>query len=282
MEPEKIMDDFRIRERPNYIQQGDEEELFTHAFRQKVPLILKGPTGCGKTRFVEHMASHLELPLITVSCHEDLTAADLVGRFLFKGDETIWQDGPLTLAVRYGGICYLDEIVEARKDTTVIIHSLTDDRRMLYIDQTQEVVRAHVDFMMVLSYNPGYQNVVKDLKQSTKQRFASLQFGYPDVETETEIVVSETGVDERTAESLASMAQEIRRLKGFGLEEGASTRLLVYAGRLIEDGMEPLTACRTSISHVLSDDPEMIESLNDIVNAYFGDMLAYEEVGGHE
>ncbi len=277
MEPAEIMDEFRVKNRPNYIQQGNEEELFQHAFRQRVPLILKGPTGCGKTRFVEHMASHLDLPLITVSCHEDLTAADLVGRFLFKGNETIWQDGPLTLAVRYGGICYLDEIVEARKDTTVIIHSLTDDRRMLYIDQTAEVLRAHEDFMMVLSYNPGYQNVVKDLKQSTKQRFASLNFEYPPVETETRIVTSETGVDEETAERLAQMAGEIRRLKGFGLEEGASTRLLVYAGRLIVDGMDPLTACTTSVSHVLSDDPEMIESVNDIVNAYFGDILAHEE-----
>ncbi len=282
MDPREVMDEFRILQRPNYIPQGNEEELFQHAFRQKVPLILKGPTGCGKTRFVEHMASHLDLPLITVSCHEDLTAADLVGRFLFKGDETVWQDGPLTLAVRYGAICYLDEIVEARKDTTVIIHSLTDDRRMLYMDQTGEVLRAHSDFMMVLSYNPGYQNVVKDLKQSTKQRFASLQFDYPEVETETRIVASETGVDEEMARQLASMACEIRRLKGFGLEEGASTRLLVYAGRLIEDGMEVLTACRTSISNVLSDDPEMIESVNDIVNAYFGDMLAHEEADAQQ
>jgi nitric oxide reductase NorQ protein len=276
MDPEEIMDSFRLDTRPNYIPQGNEEELFTHAFRQRVPLILKGPTGCGKTRFVEHMASHLDLPLVTVSCHEDLTAADLVGRFLFKGNETVWQDGPLTLAVRYGAICYLDEIVEARKDTTVIIHSLTDDRRMLFIDQTGEVLRAHADFMMVLSYNPGYQNVVKDLKQSTKQRFASLQFGYPPADTETRIVVSETGVEEETARQLAEMAGEIRQLKGFGLEEGASTRLLVYAGRLIQDGMDPLTACTTSISNVLSDDPEMIESLQDIVNAHFGDVMAHE------
>lgn len=272
------LDGFRVPERPNYVPQQNEEELFIHAFEQQIPLVLKGPTGCGKTRFVEHMAHHLDLPLITVACHEDLTSADLVGRFLFKGDETVWQDGPLTLAVRHGGICYLDEIVEARKDTTVIIHSLTDDRRMLYLDQTGEVLRADPSFMMVISYNPGYQNVVKELKQSTKQRFASLHFGYPDVETETRIVVTETGIDEATARKLAQMAQEVRNLKGFGLAEGASSRLLVYAARLIVAGLDPVTACRTTISQVLSDDAEMVQSVNDIVNAYFGDIAAGERV----
>jgi nitric oxide reductase NorQ protein len=276
MDAQKVMADFHVQGTPNYVPQGSEEELFQHAFEEKIPLVLKGPTGCGKTRFVEHMAADLNLPLITVSCHEDLTGADLVGRFLLKGEETVWQDGPLTLAVRYGGICYLDEIVEARKDTTVIIHSLTDDRRMLYIDQTSEVLRAHEDFMMVLSYNPGYQNVVKDLKQSTKQRFASLYFEYPDVDTETQIVSSETGVDEATARRLAEMAQEIRNLKGYGLEEGVSSRLLVYAGRLMHAGLDPVPACTTSISHVLSDDPEMMQSVGDVVNAFFGDMLADE------
>jgi len=279
MDVHAIMDGLRVRQRPNYVAQGNEEELFTHAFEQRIPLVLKGPTGCGKTRFVEYMAHRLGLPLITVSCHEDLTAADLVGRFLFKGNETIWQDGPLTLAVRYGAICYLDEIVEARKDTTVIIHSLTDDRRMLYLDQTGEVLRADPSFMMVLSYNPGYQNVVKDLKPSTKQRFASLQFDYPDVETETRIIASETGVDEATAARLAEMAQEIRRLKGFGLEEGASSRLLVYAGRLIVAGLDPVSACTTTISHVLSDDAEVVQSVNDVINAYFGDLVASEQAG---
>jgi len=269
-----VMQGFRVRQLPNYVPQDNEEELFTHAYEQKIPLILKGPTGCGKTRFVEYMAHRLGLPLITVSCHEDLTAADLVGRFLFMGDETVWHDGPLTLAVRHGAICYLDEIVEARKDTTVIIHSLTDDRRMLYLDQTGEVLRAADGFMMVLSYNPGYQNVVKDLKQSTKQRFASLQFDYPGVETETRIITSETGVDEATAARLAEVAEEVRRLKGFGLEEGASTRLLVYAGRLIVAGLDPVAACRTTISHVLSDDVEMVRSVDDIVHAYFGDLAA--------
>ena len=277
MDAQKVMDAFRVRGQPNYIPQDNEEDLFRHAFEEKIPLILKGPTGCGKTRFIEHMACELNLPLITVSCHEDLTSADLVGRFLFKSDETVWQDGPLTLAVRCGGVCYLDEIVEARKDTTVIIHSLTDDRRMLYIDQTAEVLRAHKDFMMVMSYNPGYQNVVKDLKQSTKQRFASLYFDYPEVEAEIRIITSETGIDEQTAARLAEMAREIRNLKGFGLEEGVSSRLLVYASRLIKAGVDPVTACTTSISHVLSDDPEMVDSVGDVVNAFFGDMLADEE-----
>jgi len=277
MDSHELMDSFRVKERPNYVPQGDEIELFEHAVRQKIPLMLKGPTGCGKTRFVEYMANRLDLPLITVSCHEDLTAADLVGRFLFRNDETVWQDGPLTLAVRYGAICYLDEIVEARKDTTVIIHSLTDDRRMLFVDQTGELLRAHPDFTMVLSYNPGYQNVVKDLKQSTKQRFVSLYFDYPTVENETRIIVTETGLDEPTAEKLARLAVEVRNLKGFGLEEGASSRLLVYAGRLIRSGLDPVTACRTSISNVITDDLETMRSVNDVVNAFFGDMLADEQ-----
>lgn len=276
MDAPKVMDGFRVLDKPNYVSQGNQIELFEHAFEQKIPLILKGPTGCGKTRFIEYMANRLDVPLITVSCHEDLTAADLVGRFLFKGDETVWQDGPLTLAVRYGAICYLDEIVEARKDTTVIIHSLTDDRRTLYLDQTGEVLRAHPRFMMVLSYNPGYQNVVKDLKQSTKQRFASLYFDYPDVASETRIITSESGVDDEMASRLAQMAVEIRNLKGFGLEEGASSRLLVYAGRLIKSGLDPLGACKTTISTVITDDQEMIRSVDDIVNAFFGDMLADE------
>ena len=182
MNGEKTIEKFRAKESPNYIPHSNEAQVFRAAFESRIPLVIKGPTGCGKTRFIEYMAFHLELPLVTISCHEDLTAADLVGRYLFKENETVWQDGPLTLAVRYGGICYLDEIVEARKDTTVIIHSLTDDRRMLYIDKTGEVIRAHPSFMMILSYNPGYQSIVKDLKQSTKQRFASLVFSHPTVD----------------------------------------------------------------------------------------------------
>lgn len=268
-----VLEKFRMAFKPNYIPQHDEAGLFRMAFEEHVPLILKGPTGCGKTRFVEHMAHTLDKPLITVSCHEDLTAADLVGRFLFIGNETVWQDGPLTLAVRHGGICYLDEIVEARKDTTVIIHSLTDDRRILYIDKTGEVIRAHPNFMMVMSYNPGYQNVMKELKESTRQRFASIVFKNPCVGTETKIVATETGLDETRSRQLAEMGEKIRNLKGFGLEEGASSRLLVYAGRLIKAGLAPVDACRAAISRTLSDEEEIVASIDDIVNSFFGDVL---------
>ncbi len=273
MHGKEIIEQFRVPFKPNYIPQADEEEVFRTACATRIPLILKGPTGCGKTRFVEHMAHELSLPLITVSCHEDLTASDLVGRFLLKDDETVWQDGPVALAVRYGAICYLDEIVEARNDTTVIIHSLTDDRRMLYIDKTGEVIRAHDDFLMVLSYNPGYQNVVKDLKHSTKQRFASLIFDHPPVATETRIIASESGLDDPTARKLAEMGQRIRSLKGFGLDEGVSSRLLVYVGRLMQSGLHPLTACRCAISQTLSDEREIIASVEDIAKLYFGDVM---------
>lgn len=273
MDTESIIDQFRIRFQPNYVPQGDEEAVFRAAFSSHIPLIVKGPTGCGKTRFVEHMAHQLNLPLITISCHEDLTAADLVGRYLFRDNETVWQDGPLTLAVRHGGICYLDEIVEARKDTTVIIHSLTDDRRMLYIDKTGEVVRAHEDFMVVMSYNPGYQSIVKDLKHSTKQRFASLQFDHPGIEIETKIIRGESALPETTARRLAEMGSKIRELKGFGLEEGVSTRLLVYVGRLIQAGLPPGQACRSAISATLTEEPDVAESIHTIVGLYFGDLL---------
>jgi nitric oxide reductase NorQ protein len=269
----KTVEPFLIRERPNYIFQGDEEDIFRAAHESGIPLIIKGPTGCGKTRFVEHMAWELGLPLVTVSCHEDLTAADLVGRFQFRGGETVWHDGPLTLAVRHGGICYLDEIVEARKDTTVIIHSLTDDRRILYIDKTGEVVRADERFMMVLSYNPGYQSVVKDLKQSTKQRFASLTFENPDIPTETEIIATESSLDETTSRTLAVVGEKIRELKGFGLDEGVSTRLLVYAGRLMKQGVGAVDACEHAIGQTLTDESEVNASIRDIVALYFGDMM---------
>ncbi|MBN1641749.1 MAG: CbbQ/NirQ/NorQ/GpvN family protein [Anaerolineae bacterium] len=264
---------FRIEACPNYIAQADEEHIFAAAFHAQIPVIIKGPTGCGKTRFVEYMAHTLDVPLITVSCHEDLTAADLVGRFLLKDDQTVWRDGPLTLAVRYGGICYLDEIVEARKDTTVIIHSLTDHRRTLYIDKTGELVHAHPEFMIVLSYNPGYQSIVKDLKQSTKQRFASLLFGHPPVELETEIIESETGLDRATSRRLAEMGAKVRALHGFGLEEGVSSRLLVYAGRLLREGLDPIAACTVAISQTLTDDAEVLESIQHIVQLYFGELL---------
>jgi nitric oxide reductase NorQ protein len=268
---DQIIDQFRMRFKPNYIPCADEQELLAFAFQMKIPAILKGPTGCGKTRFVEHMAYNLDLPLITVSCHEDLTASDLVGRYVFKGDETIWEDGPLTLAVRHGGICYLDEIVEARNDTTVIIHSLTDDRRLLYIDKTLEVIRAHEDFMMIMSYNPGYQNVLKDLKQSTKQRFMSLVFNHPDTETDTRIIQTETDLDEPMAKQLALLGQKIRNLHEFGLSEGVSSRLLVYAGRLIKAGVSPAKACRVAIAQSLTDDTGMTETIMDIVYLFFSD-----------
>jgi len=276
MQGKEIIEQFRIGFRPNYIPQADEEAVFRHARDAKIPLILKGPTGCGKTRFVEHMAYELGLPLVTVSCHEDLTAADLIGRYLLKSDSTVWQDGPLTLAVRFGAICYLDEIVEARNDTTVIIHSLTDDRRMLYIDKTGEVVRAADNFMMVMSYNPGYQNIVKDLKHSTKQRFASLMFDHPAVETEVKIIATESGLNEDRSLRLAEMGRKIRTLKGFGLDEGVSSRLLVYVGRLITGGLDPLSACRVAISQTLSDEAEIIASVEDIARAHFGDLMDEE------
>jgi len=277
MDTRQIAEQFRIDFEPNYIPQDDEEEIFRVAFETRIPLIIKGPTGCGKTRFIEHMAYTLDLPLITVSCHEDLTAADLVGRYLFKDDQTIWQDGPLTLAVRYGGICYLDEIVEARKDTTVIIHSLTDDRRMLYIDKTGEVVRAHRRFMMVLSYNPGYQSIVKDLKHSTKQRFASLTFTHPRQDVEARIIQTETGLSQQDSRKLAEMGSKIRELKGFGLDEGVSTRLLVYVGRLMKGGLGAVEACNSAITQTLTEEAEVVESINSIVQLYFGDLLPAED-----
>ncbi len=264
--------EFRISEPPNYVGHGTEADVFRAAFESHIPLIVKGPTGCGKTRFIEHMAHRLDLPLVTVSCHEDLTAADLVGRFLFRDDQTVWHDGPLTLTVRHGGICYLDEIVEARKDTTVIIHSLTDHRRMLYIDKTGEVVRAHERFMMVLSYNPGYQSVVKDLKQSTKQRFASLNFTHPAADVEAEIIRTETGLGSEGSRRLAEMGARVRELAGFGLEEGVSSRLLVYVGRLMQAGLSPVDACSAAISRTLTEDGELAGSIDDIVKLYFGEI----------
>ncbi len=272
MESKEFEELFRIREEPNYISQGEEIRLFEAAFRSHIPVILKGPTGCGKTRFLEYMSFRLGVPLVTVSCHEDLTASDLTGRYLFIENETVWQDGPLSLAVRYGGICYLDEIVEARKDTTVVIHSLTDDRRMLFIERTDEMVKAHENFMMVLSYNPGYQSVVKELKQSTKQRFVNLVFSYPDEKTEARIIESETGIDRELSEKLAELGLRLRKLKGYGLDEGVSTRLLVYAGRLIRSGLSPLDACRLAIVHSITDAEDIVESLEDTVKLYFGNL----------
>lgn len=257
---------YMVANEPFYLATGQEIEMFTAAAANRLPVILKGPTGCGKTRFVEHMAFRLERPLITVACHEDLFASDLLGRYLLKNDETVWVDGPLTRAVRLGAICYLDEIVEARKDTTVVIHPLTDDRRSLAIDKKGEVIRAHADFLMVLSYNPGYQSVLKDLKQSTRQRFIALPFDYPAPDAEAHIVATESGVAVETARRLVTLAGKIRQIREHGLTEGASTRLLIYAARLIRSGIAFKPACLAALCQPLTDDDRIQETLNDLID----------------
>ena len=260
---------YRIASEPFYLPAGDELELFQAACSARLPVMLKGPTGCGKTRFVEYMAFRLARPLISVSCHEDLFASDLIGRYLLKGDETVWVDGPLTRAVRMGAICYLDEVVEARKDTTVVIHPLTDHRRVLHIERKGEMLQAHPDFQMVISFNPGYQSVLKDLKQSTRQRFVSIEFDYPDTETEARIVALEGGVDLQTATRLVSLAGKIRGIRDHGLTEGASTRLLIYAAKLVHHRTPERDACRTAISLPLTDDRRLQETLNDLIDDFF-------------
>jgi nitric oxide reductase NorQ protein len=260
---------YLIREEPYYVSSGDEIPLFTAAFQAKLPVMLKGPTGCGKTRFVQHMAFRLKRPLITVACHEDLFASDLLGRFLLQRDETVWVDGPLTRAVRMGAICYLDEVVEARKDTTVVIHPLTDDRRMLSIDKKGEVIRAHPDFMLAISYNPGYQSVLKDLKQSTRQRFVAFEFDYPPPDLEARIVAAEGGIAPEMAARLVSLAGKIRQVREQGLTEGASTRLLIYAAQLIRGGIAPAQACRTAVCLPLTDDDRLQETLADLIEDLF-------------
>jgi nitric oxide reductase NorQ protein len=262
-------EDYFIREEPYYEPVGNEIQVFEAAYRNQLPVLLKGPTGCGKTRFMEHMAWRLERPLITVSCHDDLTASDLVGRFLVSGGETVWVDGPLARAVRAGGICYLDEIVEARKDTTVVIHPLADDRRLLPMEKLGELLEASPAFCMAISFNPGYQSVLKDLKQSTRQRFVALEFDYPSARLETRIIVNETGVEEAVAGQLVKFAQMTRNLKGSGLEEGASTRLLVHAAKLMISGIDPVTACRSSIAQALTDDDEMLIAVNELSASVF-------------
>ncbi len=262
-------EEYFIKEEPYYEPVGDEIEIFQAAFEQKLPVLLKGPTGCGKTRFMEHMAWRLKKPLITVSCHDDLTASDLVGRFLVKGGETIWVDGPLTRAARSGAICYLDEVVEARKDTTVVIHPLADDRRVLPIEKLGEIVEAPDDFCLAISYNPGYQSVLKDLKQSTRQRFVALEFDYPAAELETNIVARETGVSHEIAAKLVKFAGMTRNLKGSGLEEGASTRLLVHAAKLIGTGVSPVAACQSAIAQALTDDTEMLAAVSELSSSLF-------------
>ena len=255
---------------PFYQPAGDECEVFAHAWRQQLPVLIKGPTGCGKTRFVAHMAAQLGLPLFTVSCHDDLSAADLVGRHLIAGGDTRWCDGPLTRAVRAGGICYLDEVVEARKDTTVVVHPLADDRRVLPIERTGEQLVAPPGFMLVVSYNPGYQNLLKSLKPSTRQRFVALTFGYPEPDVERGIVVAEAGVEPALATRLVKLAEALRRLTDHDLEETVSTRLLVMAARLVASGLPLAVACRSAIVDALTDDFETAAALDEVVQAMLG------------
>jgi nitric oxide reductase NorQ protein len=264
-----LNEDFYIKKEPFYLPTGQEIPIFEAAFEERLPVMLKGPTGCGKTRFVEHMAFRLKRPLITVACHEDLFASDLIGRYLLKYDETVWVDGPLTRAVRMGAICYLDEIVEARKDTTVVIHPLTDNRRTLTIDKKSETIGAHPDFNLVISYNPGYQSVLKDLKQSTRQRFVSLVFDYPASEEEAKIVSIEGGIDLDTAMRLVTLAGKIRNVREQGLTEGASTRLLIYAAQLIRRRVPIRDACQTAICLPLTDDDGLQQTLNELIEDMF-------------
>lgn len=279
-----------VRE-PFYIAVADEVELFEAAFTQKIPVLMKGPTGCGKTRFVEHMAWKLArpltiikdvtdggeakqeetqaLPLVTVACHEDLTASDLVGRYLLEGETTRWIDGPLTRSVKAGGICYLDEVVEARKDTTVLIHPLTDHRRILPIEKRGQILEAAEDFLLVISYNPGYQSALKDLKHSTRQRFISIEFDQAPREVETRIIAHESGVDDATADDLARLGEKVRHLKEHGLSEGVSTRLLIYAGRLIAQGIAPRRACQVAVVWALTDDVDVQRGIEEVTSAIF-------------
>jgi len=259
---------YAIASEPYYRQVADEIPLYEAAYSVRMPMMLKGPTGCGKTRFIEHMAWRLKKPLITVACHEDMTASDLVGRFLLDAQGTRWQDGPLALAARHGAICYLDEVVEARQDTTVVIHPLTDARRVLPLEKKGELIHAHPDFQLVISYNPGYQSLMKDLKQSTKQRFGALDFSYPSHEVETEIVAHEGGIKADLAGKLVSIAERARNLKGHGLDEGISTRMLVYAASLIAKGVEAKAACRVALVRPITDDPDMRDALDAAVNTF--------------
>ena len=291
-----IIEEYHLTEEPYYVPVGDEIDLFEAAYAQKIPVIFKGPTGCGKTRFVEYMSYRLgqtltrvsqrdepdesgngsvaadddhHLPLVTIACHEDLTASDLVGRYLLEGDRTVWIDGPLTRAVKVGGICYLDEIVEARKDTTVLIHPLTDHRRILPIEKRGELLEAADGFLLILSYNPGYQSALKDLKHSTRQRFISIEFDYPPRDIEAEIIAHESGTDEDTAMQLAKLGEKIRNLKEHGLAEGASTRLLIYAGQMISHGIAPRRACQVAVNWAVTDDFNIQRSIEELTTSIF-------------
>lgn len=262
---ELAVEKYKVENEPYYLPINQEVELFEAAYSAKLPVMLKGPTGCGKTRFVEYMAHRMNRPLITVACHEDLSATDLVGRFLLEGEETVWHDGPLTTAVRSGAICYLDEVVEARKDTVVIIHPLTDDRRRLPIEKRGTVIEAPPEFMLVVSYNPGYQSILKDLKQSTRQRFVAMEFDYPNAEDEAAIVSKEGGIDSQTAQDLVKIGQKVRNLRGHGLEEGVSTRLLIYAAQMIAKGISPINAAEVALCSPITDDRELQRSIREIV-----------------
>ena len=288
-----IIEEYRFTQEPYYLPIGDEVELFEAAYMQKIPVLLKGPTGCGKTRFVEYMSYKLgrpvtkvkgraggggdmpadsdgsHLPLVTIACHEDLTASDLVGRYLLEGESTVWIDGPLTRAVKAGGICYLDEIVEARKDTTVLIHPLTDHRRILPMEKRGELLEAADGFLLVLSYNPGYQSALKDLKHSTRQRFVAIEFNSPPRDIEAQIVEHESGVDPGTAVQLAKLGEKVRNLREHGLGEGASTRLLIYAGQLITQGIVPRRACQVAVNWAVTDDATVQKSIEELISSIF-------------
>src|SRR5487761_2003373 len=264
-----IIQQYRIEKEPYYRPVGDEVEIFGATYSVRMPMMLKGPTGCGKTRFIEHMAWRLGKPLITVACNEDMTASDLVGRFLLDANGTRWQDGPLAVAARLGAICYLDEVVEARQDTTVVIHPLTDNRRVLPLEKTGELIHAHPDFQLVISYNPGYQRLMKDLKQSTKQRFTAFDFDYPTAAVETDILSKETGMDKALTAKLVKIGQAARNLKGHGLDEGISTRLLVYAATLIKQGIAPRDACRMALVRPITDDADIRDTLDHAIDAVF-------------
>ena len=287
---EYAIEEFIVRSEPYYRVVGDELELFTAAYNQHIPVLLKGPTGCGKTRFVEYMAwklgrpmtvvkggkgkkkdedDEVRVPLVTIACHEDLTASDLVGRYLLDANGTRWIDGPMTRAVKAGAILYLDEVVEARKDTTVLIHPLTDHRRILPVEKLGTVIEADDRFLLCISYNPGYQSALKDLKHSTRQRFISIEFYYPPRDIEAEIIARESGCSAETAGSLAKLGEKIRNLEDHGLQEGASTRLLIYAARLISEGIEPRRACQVAIVWTLTDEVELQRSLEEVVSSIF-------------
>lgn len=254
---------------PYYLANGNEIALFEQCHARQLAVMLKGPTGCGKTRFVEYMAWRLNLPLITISCHDDLSASDLVGRFLIGHSGTVWQDGPLTRAVRDGALCYLDEVVEARQDTVVVLHPLTDHRRMLPIDKTGETVIAAPGFQLVVSYNPGYQRMLKDMKPSTRQRFVGLDFAFPPPERETAIVQREGDVEHSLAHSLVQLGQRLRNLHDRGLAEVPSTRLLIAAARLVSSGIPVHESCYAAIVAPLSDEPSLVSAMRDLVDATF-------------